>query len=34
MIDTNVKIQYVPDDKDLEACRELGKMIADALPSK
>jgi len=34
MIDTNVKVQYVPDDKDLEACRELGKMIADALPSK
>jgi len=33
MIDT-VKVQYVPDDKDLEACRELGKMIAEALPSK
>jgi len=34
MIDTNVRVQYVPDDKDLEACRELGKMIADALSSE
>ena len=32
MIDAPVRIQYVPDDKGLEACRELAKRIAAALP--
>ncbi len=32
LIDPGVKIQYVPDDQGLEACRELGKKIAQALP--
>ena len=33
IIDPAVRIQYVPDDKGLEACRELAKKIADALPA-
>ncbi len=32
VIDPGVKIQYVPDGKGLEACYELGRMIAKALP--
>ena len=32
IIDPGVKIQYVPDDKGLNACHELGKIIARALP--
>jgi flavorubredoxin len=32
VIDPGVKIQYVPDDKGIEACHELGKKIAEALP--
>jgi flavorubredoxin len=32
VIDPGVKIQYVPDKQDLEACYELGKKIAKALP--
>ena len=34
VIDPGVRIQYVPDDKGLDACRELGKKIAGALPLK
>ncbi|MBW1782391.1 MAG: flavodoxin domain-containing protein [Deltaproteobacteria bacterium] len=33
VIDPGVRLQYVPDDEGLEACRELGKKIAGALPS-
>jgi flavorubredoxin len=32
VIDPGVRLQYVPDDKGLGACRELGKKIAAALP--
>ena len=32
MIDPGMRIQYVPDEKGLEACYELGKKIAKALP--
>ena len=32
VIDPGVRIQYVPEEKGLEACYELGKKIADALP--
>ena len=32
MIDPGVKIQYVPDERGIEACRELGRKIAAALP--
>ncbi|MFC1884191.1 FprA family A-type flavoprotein [Thermodesulfobacteriota bacterium] len=32
VIDEGVKNQYVPDDKSLDACRELAKKIAKALP--
>ena len=32
LIDPGVRIQYVPDDKGLDACHELGKKIAQALP--
>ena len=34
IIDPGVKIQYVPDDKSLDACRELAKKIAQALPAE
>lgn len=34
IIDPGVRIQYVPDDKGLDACRELGKKIAEALPAE
>ncbi|MDY6951939.1 MAG: FprA family A-type flavoprotein [Thermodesulfobacteriota bacterium] len=33
LIDPGVKIQYVPDDESMEACYELGKKIAQALPA-
>jgi flavorubredoxin len=32
VIDPGVRLQYVPDDKGLDACRELAKKIAEALP--
>ncbi len=32
LVDSGVSIQYVPDEKGLEACRELGKKIAENLP--
>ena len=32
VIDPGIRIQYVPDEKSLSACYELGKKIADALP--
>jgi flavorubredoxin len=32
VIDSPLKVQYVPDQKALEACRALGKKIADELP--
>jgi len=32
VVDPGLKIQYVPDGKGLEACHELGKTIAQALP--
>ncbi|MBW1675147.1 MAG: FprA family A-type flavoprotein [Deltaproteobacteria bacterium] len=32
LIDPGVKIQYVPDGKGIEACYQLGKKIAEALP--
>jgi flavorubredoxin len=32
LIDSGVKIQYVPDEKDIEACYELGRKIAEAMP--
>ncbi|MCF8144642.1 MAG: flavodoxin domain-containing protein [Deltaproteobacteria bacterium] len=32
MVTPGIRIQYVPDEKDLEACRELAKKIAAALP--
>ncbi len=34
MIDPGIKIQYVPDEKGLESCYELGKKIAQALPDE
>ena len=34
IIDPGLKIQYVPDAKDLEACHELAGKIAKALPSQ
>ena len=34
VIDPGLKIQYVPEEKGLKACRELGKKIADALPEE
>ena len=33
LVDPGVKIQYVPTDKGIEACRGLGKKIAEALPA-
>ncbi len=32
VIDSGVKVQYVPDDKGLNACYALGKKVAQALP--
>jgi flavorubredoxin len=32
VIDPGLRIQYVPDEKGIEACYELGKKIAAALP--
>ena len=32
LVHPGLKIQYVPDDQGVEACRELGKKIAAALP--
>jgi flavorubredoxin len=32
LVDPGVRIQYVPGDADLDACRELGRKIAGALP--
>ncbi|OPX37597.1 MAG: MBL fold metallo-hydrolase [Desulfobacteraceae bacterium 4484_190.2] len=34
IIDPGVRINYVPDDKGIDACYELGKKIAKALPEK
>jgi len=34
VVDPGVRIQYVPDEKGLEACRALGKMVAQVLSSK
>ena len=34
IIDPAVRIQYVPDDKGLDACRALAKKIAEALPAE
>jgi len=33
MIDPGVKVQYIPDEQALNACRDLGKKIAAALPA-
>jgi flavorubredoxin len=34
MVDPGLKIHYVPDEKGVEACHELGKTIAQALPKE
>jgi len=34
VIDTPLKIQYIPDAKGIEACHELGKKISKALPAQ
>lgn len=34
VVDPGLKIQYVPDDQGLEACYDLGKKVAQALPKK
>ncbi len=34
IIDPGLRIQYVPEEKGIEACRELGKKIARALPAE
>jgi flavorubredoxin len=34
VVDPGLKIRYVPDDKGVEAAYDLGKRIAEALPSK
>jgi flavorubredoxin len=34
VIDTGLKIQYVPDAQGIEACHELGRKIAQALPAE
>ncbi|MBC8176619.1 MAG: flavodoxin domain-containing protein [Desulfobacteraceae bacterium] len=34
IIDPGVRVQYVPDDKGLDACRELAAKIAQALPAE
>ena len=33
LVDPGVKIQYVPEDKGLEACYALGKKVAEAMPA-
>jgi flavorubredoxin len=33
VMDPGVRIQYVPDEEGIEACRELGRKIAGALPA-
>jgi flavorubredoxin len=33
VVDPGLRIQYVPDEKGVEACHELGKAIAQALPN-
>lgn len=33
VMDSGLKIQYVPDEKGIEACYELGRKIANALPA-
>ena len=32
IVDPGVKAHYVPDENGLDACRELGKKIAEKLP--
>jgi len=32
IVDPGVKVQYVPDDKGIEACYQLGKKVAEKLP--
>ncbi|MBW1705916.1 MAG: FprA family A-type flavoprotein, partial [Deltaproteobacteria bacterium] len=32
VIDPGLRIQYVPEEKGIEACHELGRKIAGALP--
>lgn len=32
MVDPGLKIQYIPDEKGIEACRQLAKRVAEALP--
>ncbi len=34
VVDPGVRIQYVPDENALNACRELAKKVAEALPAK
>ena len=34
VIDAGLKIQYVPDEQGIEACYELGRKIAEALPER
>ena len=34
LVDPGLRIQYVPDDKGIQACHELGKKIAQGLPAK
>jgi len=34
VIDPGLKVQFVPDEEGVEACRKLGKKIAQALPSE
>ena len=34
VVDPGLKVQFVPDNKCIEACQELGKIIARALPSE
>ena len=34
VIDPGLRIQYVPDEKAIEACYELGRKIARALPAQ
>jgi flavorubredoxin len=34
VVDTPLKIQYIPDEKGIEACQELGRKIAKALPAE
>ena len=33
IVDPGLKVNYVPDDKGLEACHELGKKVAEAIPA-